>query len=110
MNSHKELGTVYSLKESLRETWDFESKYDAANHLVAWLLAAEHTGLSSMKDIISLVDRNFDEILHWFNSRMSNGVTEGINSVIQAVKSRARGYRRWENLRTMCYLRASRLC
>lgn len=110
MNSHKELGTVYSLKESLRETWDFESKYDAANHLVAWLLAAEHTGLSSLKDIISLVDRNFDEILHWFNSRMSNGVMEGINSVIQAVKSRARGYRRWENLRTMCYLRASGLC
>ena len=87
--SHKDIGTVYSLKESLRDTGDFESKYDASDHLVAWLLATKHTGLGSLKDIITLIDKNFDEILHWFDSGMSNGVMESINSVIQAVKARA---------------------
>jgi len=35
---------------------------------------------------------------------MSNGVMEGMNSVIQVVKNRARGYRGWRNLKIMCYL------
>ncbi len=81
---------MYALKESLK---DYESKYDAANHLVTWLVAAEHTGLGSFRDIIKLVDNHFNEILNWFNSGMSNGVMEGINNVIQAVKNRAREYR-----------------
>lgn len=110
LSSHAEIGTVYGLKESLRDTWDFESKYDAANHLVSWLLTAEYSGIGALRDIIKLVDNHFNEILNWFDSGMSNGVMEGINSVIQAVKNRARGYRDWRNLRTMCYLRGSGLC
>ena len=110
LESHKEIGIVYGLKESLRDTWDFTDRYDAANHLVAWLVASTNTGISALRDIVKLVDNNFNEILNWFDSGMSNGVMEGINSVIQAVKNRARGYRNWENLRTMCYLRSSGLC
>jgi len=110
LNSHHEIGIVYGLKESLRDTWDFTNRYDAANHLVAWLVAATNTGIGALRDIIKLVDNHFNEILNWFNSGMSNGVMEGINSVIQSVKGRARGYRNWQNLRTMCYLRSSGLC
>lgn len=110
LESHKDLGIAYQLKESLRDTWDFENRYDAANHLVAWFVSAKNTGLETLNEIFTLVDNNFNEILNWFNSKMSNGVMEGINSVIQAVKARARGYRNWENLRSMCYLRGSSLC
>ena len=86
------------------------STYDTANHLIAWLLAAEHTEIGALRDIIKLVDNYFQEILNWFSSGMSNGVMEGINSMIQAVKGRARGYRDWKNLRTMCYLRGCSRC
>ena len=44
-----------------------------------------------MNNIVKLVDYSFIEILNWFVSGMSNGVMEGINSVIQSVKNRARG-------------------
>ncbi|MBE6519312.1 MAG: transposase [Thermoplasmata archaeon] len=76
-----------------RDTWDYESKYDAANHLLSWLLTAEYSEIGALRDIIKLVNNHFNEILNWFDSGMSNGVMEGINSVIQGVKSRARGYR-----------------
>ena len=110
LESHKEIGIVYGLKESLRDTWDYDSGYDAANHLLDWLITAERTGISALRDIIKVVDNHFSEILNWFRSKMNNGVMEGMNSVIQAVKRRARGYRDWRNLRTMCYLRGSGLC
>ena len=110
LESHKDIGFVYAMKESLRDTWDFENGYDAAHHLLSWLLTAEREGPKTMRDIVKLIDNSFSEILNWFRSGMSNGVMEGINSIIQTVKNRARGYRDWTNLRTMCYLKGSGLC
>jgi len=40
---------------------------------------------------------------------MNNGVLEGINSLIQAAKAKARGYRTINNLVTMCYIIAGKL-
>jgi transposase len=31
-------------------------------------------------------------VLHWFQTRITNGVLEAINSLVQAAKRRARGY------------------
>jgi transposase len=50
-----------------------------------------------------------DGILRWFESRISNGILEGINSMIQAAKAKARAYRSNRNLITMAYLIAGRL-
>jgi len=40
---------------------------------------------------------------------INNGILEGINSLIQACKARARGYRSKENLISMIYLIAGKL-
>ena len=37
--------------------------------------------------------RHRDGILAWFDSQIANGLIEGINSLIQAAKAKARGYR-----------------
>lgn len=110
LSSHAEIGTVYSLKESPRDTWGFDNRYDAANHPIAWSLTAEYTAIGALRDIIRLVDNRFDEILNWFSSGMRNGVMEGIDSIIRAVKGRAGGYRVRRNLRTLCHLRGSGRC
>ena len=48
-------------------------------------------------------------VLRWFTSHISNGVLEGLNSLTQAAKAKARGYRTVENLITMAYLIAGQL-
>ena len=48
-------------------------------------------------------------ILCWFKSGLANGLLEGINSMLQAAKSKARGYRTIRNLITMAYLIAGTL-
>jgi transposase len=40
---------------------------------------------------------------------VSNGILEGINSLVQAAKARARGYRTTKNLITMIYMIAGKL-
>ncbi len=44
-----------------------------------------------------------------FDSGITNGVLEGINSLIQAAKAKARGYRSVRNLITIVYLIAGKL-
>ena len=62
-----------------------------------------------MKEVAQTVRRNWVGIVTWIDSRISNGVLEGINSLIQAAKARARGYRSLKNLTTMAYLIAGKL-
>jgi hypothetical protein len=48
-------------------------------------------------------------VLRWFKSGLANGLLEGINSLLKAAKSKARGYRTIRNLITMAYLTAGKL-
>ena len=41
--------------------------------------------------------RHRDGILSWFDSHIANGLIEGINSLVQAAKAKARGYRSTRN-------------
>jgi transposase len=42
--------------------------------------------------------------VRWFESRISNGMLEAFNGLIQAAKRRARGFRSTANLDAMVYL------
>jgi len=46
-------------------------------------------------------------VLHWFVSRVTNGLLDRINGLIQTAKNRARGFRTAHNLKA--YLIASKL-
>ncbi|MFO8035098.1 MAG: transposase, partial [Anaerolineales bacterium] len=51
----------------------------------------------------------WEGVLNWFDSLITIGILEGFNSLIQAAKARARGYRTNRNLITMAYLVAGKL-
>ena len=105
-----DLGRVYIFKESLRAVWEMGSKYDARMYLLRWIEDARGTGIRELLKLVDLVESHMEGILNWYESRISNGVMEGFNSVLQAFKGRARGYRSFERYRTMIYLRSSGLC
>jgi transposase len=50
---------------------------------------------------------HWDGIVAWQHSQLSNGLLEGANSLIQAAKRRARGYRSKTKMITVIYLIAS---
>ncbi len=53
--------------------------------------------------------RHWDGILRWFESCIANRLIEGINSLVQADKAKARGYRSMRNLIAMVYLLVGKL-
>ena len=93
---------------------DFDAFYEqppelAEAYLDRWCKGARRSRLKPIKDFARMVQLHRDGILRWHTTKISNGVLEGVNSLIQAAKRKARGYRTKKNLITMIYLIAGRL-
>ncbi len=48
-------------------------------------------------------------MLSWFHSRISSGILEAINGLVQAAERRARGYRSDRHYIAMIYMTAGKL-
>ena len=85
------------------------SRQDAEAFLKRWYFWATHSRLQPMIDAARTVKRHWDGILRWHDTHIANGILEGINSLVQAAKAKARGYRSSHNLKAMIYLIAGKL-
>jgi transposase len=74
-----------------------------------WCSWARRCRLDPMKQVALTLDRYRDGILRWFDSTIANGLIEGINSLVQAAKAKARGYRSTRTLKAITYLIAGKL-
>ena len=99
---------------ALRWREDFQAFYDqdpsyAPEYLRRWCYGAKRSRLQPLKDFVTLVEKHWDGIIAWHASHLSNGLLEGINSLVQAAKARARGYRNKNKMITIIYLTAAKL-
>jgi len=93
---------------------DFDGFFDqprelAEDYLERWYQGAVRSRLQPVIDFAHMTGEHWEGVLRWHWTRINNGVLEGINSLVQAAKRRARGYRNKQNLIAMIYLIAGRL-
>jgi transposase len=74
--------------------------------ITSWMM---HSRLTPMKGVAKSLRKNKTEILEYFKHRLTNAFAEGMNSLIQAAKRKARGFRTFYGYRTMIYLAVGRL-
>ena len=77
--------------------------------LQQWCTNVMRSKVEPMKDVVRLIRRHFDGIVAWTQTRQTNGFIEAINGVFQAAKRKARGYARFETMRTVLFLIAGKL-
>jgi transposase len=65
--------------------------------------------LEPMKEAAETLMRHKEKIQAYFKNRITNAICEGISSVIQAAKRKARGFRTFEGYASMIYLVAGKL-
>jgi len=99
---------AYHIRLNFQELWN-QTAQDAERFLKKWYFWATHSRLEPIKEAAYTIKRHWAGILRWFRSRINNGILEAINSLVQAAKARARGYRTTKNLITMIYLIAGKL-
>jgi transposase len=72
--------------------------------LKKWFFWATHSRILPIIRAAYVIKLHWEGILQWFKSKMTNGILEGLNSLIQAAKAKARGYRTNKNLIAIIYL------
>ena len=85
---------------------DRESAARALDCLCSWMM---HSNVSEMKTVARTLRKEREGILNWWKRGSTNSFLEGLNSVVQSVRSAARGFRSIACFRTMIFLRLGRL-
>jgi transposase len=83
---------AYIIKESLEKFWECENRDEAEKYLKKWYYRATHSRLEAVVKIAKTIKSHWDGILNYFNSRITNGILEGMNSIVQLIKRNARGF------------------
>ena len=96
-------GRAWAIKESLRDMWKLRSRDEAQAHWKPWYWWATHSRLKPVIDAARTIKRHLHNVLTYFTHRITNAVTEGINSKIQSFKKSAYGYRSFENFKTAIF-------
>ena len=106
---HRKTARAYRIRLAFQELYEQPSTEAGAAFLQRWYFWATHSRLPPIIDAARTVKRHSDGILRWFQSKIANGLIEEINSLIQAAKAKARGYRSIRNLTAIVYLIAGKL-
>jgi transposase len=99
---------AYRIKEMLQRLYEQPTE-GAEDHLKRWYFWATHSRLEPIIKAAKTIKAHWEGVMRWFKSGLNNGFMEGINSLVQAAKARARGYRSARKMKTMIYLIASKV-
>ena len=100
---------VWGFKELLRKLWDCTGKPQAERFMDYWIQEALKTRLRQLRKVARMLRTHAEGILAYFESPITNAVSEGFNSEIQRIKSDARGFRSLENYRTAILFHCGKL-
>ena len=100
---NKKLFRALHLRESFQQIYVASTEQDFESLLKKWYYWATHSKLQPMKKAAKTIKNHWNGIIQWKKSQINNGILEGLNSVVQAAKRKARGYK-FKHFKTIVYL------
>jgi transposase len=100
---------AYNIRQAFQDIYQATTQEEFTTYLNKWYYWATHSRLEPIVKAARTVKRHWDGIVKWYESKINNGILEGLNSVIQAAKSKARGYKTFKNYKIIVYLLTGKL-
>lgn len=102
-------GRAYRIVAALDDFYSCRSVSEAEASLQGLISWMRRCRLNPMKEASKSLINHKDKIVNFFRNRLTNAICEGINSMIQAAKRKARGFHTFEGFSSMIYLVAGKL-
>lgn len=102
--SNRRIHRAWVLKDEFEQFWQYVYLGAAENFLRAWMTAALRSRLHPLRNFVKTLKANWEHVVAFINTPISNAVGEGLNRIIKIVKNRASGYRTLEAFTDMIYL------
>ena len=97
------------IRENFQEIYKAETDEHFELLLKKWYYGATHSRIGPIKNAAYTIRNHWNGVLQWKKSRIDNGLLEGLNSLIQAAKAKARGYRNVRNFKIIAFLVTGKL-
>jgi len=102
---NKKVSKVYQMKLTFQDIYRTVWDKDCADMAIKeWLSLAVRSRLEPVKKFAKMIKGHYPGVLRFFESKLTAGISEGINSRIQEIKRRGKGYRNIKNFICMIYL------
>lgn len=105
-----ELALAFDLKEEFFNMFNnVFTKSQARSAFFRWYNRCRGSKINEMVEVARKMMKRLNDILRWFDHRISNAVSEGMNSIYKKIKSAAYGYKNPIHLIDMCLFRKGKL-
>jgi len=95
-----DLRTAYLLKEEFYLIFErIHDREQARRFLMAWVFKVQQTNNRYLLAFVKTLRNWWQQILNYFDERISNGFVEGMNRAIRAIIWRAYGFRNFDNFK-----------
>jgi transposase len=81
------------IREVFQQTYLAENTEQFEGLLNSWYYWATHSQLAPIIKVAKTIKNHWEGVISWKESQINNGILEGLNSVLQAAKRKARGYK-----------------
>jgi transposase len=96
------------IRENFQAIYSADNVEEFETLLQKWYSWAIKSGLEPMIKAAKTIKNHWEGIIRWKVSQINNGILEGLNSVLQAAKRKARGYGE-KHFQTIAYLITGKL-
>ena len=100
---------AWALKETAMRLFDYRRESAARAFFEQWRGWASRSRLTPMVTVARMLTARLENILTYLKHRITNAVSEGLNSRIQWVKATARGFRNQQNFINAIYFHCGKL-
>jgi transposase len=102
-NSRLKVARAWALKETAMSLWGYVRRGWAVRMWTQWLAWAKRSRLEPMKRVARTIERYFYGVRNAALTPLTNAGAESLNSRIQTVKRKARGFRNRDRFRDAIY-------
>lgn len=88
---HLKTGRAWAIKESLRDLWSYQRKGWALRHWKHWYGWASRSRLAPVVKVARMIQSRLSNVLTYYDHRITNATSEGLNSKIQTIKKTPTG-------------------
>ena len=90
---------AWAAKELFSGFWEYRQEGWARRFFRYWFGWVSRSRLKPLVEVAHMLKRHLENLVTFIRHRITNAVTEGLNSKIQSIKANARGFRSFENYR-----------
>jgi len=100
---------AYQMKEAFQQIYNAANPEAFIKLLNKWYYWATHSRLDPFKEAAKTIKKHWYGVQNYALIKIDNGILEGFNSIFQAAKAKARGYKSTATIKTVIYILTGKL-